>query len=185
MLFVMLVAGMLVGPIPPCRAADAPPPEGGVFPNISLPYPEKPEEQQYLGLDGKGTFMVSNIQAGVVILEVFSMYCPFCQKEAPNVKALHRMIEQNEVLKKQIKMIAVGAGNSQFEVNTYKSAYGMTFPHFADVDFSIHDVLGKVRTPYFIVVKPTKDGPPKVIYSRVGGVGDPGSFLELISRECS
>ena len=99
------------------------------------------------------------------------------------MKALHRMIEHNEDLKKQIKMIAVGAGNSPFEVNTYKSAYGMTFPHFADADFSIHDALGKVRTPYFIVIKLDGDKPPKVIYSKVGGIGEPHGFLELIAKE--
>ena len=182
-LCVMLVVAGLVGLSSPSKAADAPPPEGGVFPNINLPVPEKLEEQQYLGLEGKGTFTVSKIKARVVILEIFSMYCPFCQKEAPNVKALHRMIAQNEDLNKRIKMIGVGAGNSPFEVNTYKSAYGMTFPHFADTDFSIHDALGKVRTPYFIVIKLGGDKPPKVIYSKVGGIGDPHSFLELIAKE--
>jgi thiol-disulfide isomerase/thioredoxin len=183
LLCLMLVVGGLAGSTSPCNAADAPPPEGAVFPNINLPVPEKPEELHYLGLRGDGpTFTVAKIQAKVVILEIFSMYCPFCQKEAPNVKALYGMIEQNEDLKKQIKMIAVGAGNSTFEVNTYKNAYGMVFPHFADADFSIHDALGKVRTPYFIVIKLGGEGPPKVIYSRVGGFGEPRSFLELITK---
>ena len=180
---VMLVAGGFLGLALRCQAADFPPPEGAVFPNISLPLPEKPEEQQYLGLEGRGTFTVANIRADLVILEIFSMYCPFCQKEAPNVKALYRMIDENEDLRKRIKMVAVGAGNSPFEVNTYKSAYGMTFPHFADADFSIHEALGNVRTPYFIVVKLGKDASPKVIYSKVGGIGDPRSFLELIAKD--
>jgi thiol-disulfide isomerase/thioredoxin len=178
----LLVGGGFVGLPSRCLAADSPPPEGGVLPNISLPIPEKPEEKQYLGLEGKGTFTVPKIRAEVVILEIFSMYCPYCQKEAPNVRALYQMVDQNEELRKRIKMIAVGAGNSPFEVNTYKSAYAMAFPHFADADFSIHEALGTVRTPYFIVVKLTKDGPPRVIYSRVGGIGDPRSFLELISK---
>jgi hypothetical protein len=179
----ILFFGEVVGLPFRCEGADLPPAEGGVLPNITLPIPEKPEEQQYLGLEGKGAFAVSKIQADVVILEIFSMYCPFCQKEAPNVKALYRIIDQNEDLRKRIKMIAVGAGNSAFEVDTYKSAYGITFPHFADIDFTIHEALGKVRTPYFIVVKLTNDAPPKVIYSKVGGIGDPHSFLELIAEE--
>ena len=183
LLWVMLFIGGLAGQAFRCQAADAPPPAGAMFPNIRLSIPEKPEEQQYLGLEGTGTFTVPKIHAEVVILEIFSMYCPFCQKEAPNVKALFQMIDQNEDLKKKIKMIAVGAGNSPFEVNTYKSAYGMAFPHFADVDFSIHDALGKVRTPYFIVLKINKDGSAAVIYSKVGGIGDPRSFLDLITRE--
>ena len=181
-LCLMLMFGGFGGQVAPCQAADAPPPEGGVLPNISLPIPEKPEEQQYLGLDGKGTFTVPKIRAEVVIIEIFSMYCPFCQKEAPNVKALYDMIDQDADLKGRIKMIGIGAGNSPFEVNTYTSAYTMPFPHFADMDFMIHTAMGKVNTPYFIVIKINKDGSQKVIYSKLGTFGEPRSFLELITK---
>ena len=150
---------------------------------MKLPIPEKPEEQQYLGLGAKGTFTLTEIKADVVILEIFSMYCPFCQKEAPNVKALYSMIEQNGDLKNRIKIIAVGVGNSPFEVNTYRNAYTMPFPHFADPNFLIHDTLGRVRTPYFIVVKINRDGSPETIYSKAGTVGEPRTFLELITVE--
>lgn len=175
--------GGLIGQAFPSPAADAPPPEGSVFPDIRLTIPQRPEDQQYLGLQGTGSFTVSNIQAEVVILEIFSMYCPFCQREAPNVKALFQMIDQNDDLKRKIKMIAVGAGNSLFEVNTYKNAYGMAFPHLPDTDFSIHNALGKVRTPYFVVLKLNKDGSNAVIYSKVGGIGDPRGFLEMITGQ--
>ncbi len=179
----MLMVGGFGGQTPPCQAADAPPPEGGVLPDISLPIPEKPEEQQYLGLSGTGTFTIPKIQAEVVIIEIFSMYCPFCQKEAPNVKALYGMINQNEDLKGRIKMIGIGASNSMFEVNTYRNAYAMPFPHFPDPDSSIHSALGKVNTPYFIVIKINQDGSHKVIYSKLGTFGEPRSFLELITKE--
>jgi thiol-disulfide isomerase/thioredoxin len=179
----MLVFGVFAGQALRCVAEDAPPPEGGVLPDFSLPIPEKPEERQYLGLDGQGTFAVPKIRAEVVIVEIFSMYCPYCQKEAPNVKALYGMIDRNEDLRKRIKMIGVGAGNSPFEVDTYKNAYGMVFPHFADPDFAVHNALGKVRTPYFIVIKINQDGSHKVIYSKLGAIGDPHDFLELITKE--
>jgi thiol-disulfide isomerase/thioredoxin len=182
-LWVMLLVVSLGSHAIRCQAADAPPPEGALLPNIRLSIPEKPEEDQYLGLEGTGTFTIPKIRAEVVILEIFSMYCPFCQKEAPNVKALFQMIDENGDLKEKVKMIAVGAGNSLFEVNTYKNAYAMAFPHFADADFSIHDALGKVRTPYFIVVRINRDGSAAVIYSKLGGIGDPRSFLEPIIRE--
>ena len=51
-----------------------PPREGGVLPEIVLTVPASPEHQEYLGLAGKKTFQIPDIQADVVIIEIFSMY---------------------------------------------------------------------------------------------------------------
>lgn len=164
------------------QAEGTPPPEGGTLPEISLPAPVQPEVQQYLGVADKGTFKLPGIRAEILIIEVFSMYCPFCQKEAPNVNELYRLIDQDPNLKQKVKLIGLGAGNSPFEVNTFRNAYAVPFPLFADPDFSIHNVLGKVRTPYFIVIKINKDGSHKVVYSKVGSFGEPQAFLQLINK---
>jgi len=60
----------------PCgvSAANQPPSEGGVLPNIELPVPEKLSYRQYLGLDQKSVFSIPEIKAEVVIIEIFSMY---------------------------------------------------------------------------------------------------------------
>jgi hypothetical protein len=55
-------------------AANQPPPVGGVLPDIVLDVPQNPELQSYLGLAGKKTFRIPEIQAEVVIIEIFSMY---------------------------------------------------------------------------------------------------------------
>ena len=55
-------------------AANQPPPEGGVLPNIELPVPETPYHRQYLGLDQKSVFSIPDIKAEVVVIEIFSMY---------------------------------------------------------------------------------------------------------------
>jgi peroxiredoxin len=179
----MLLLGGLVEHAGPCRAAERPPLEGDVLPDISLPIPEKAEERQYLGLDGKGTFEIPKIRADVVIVEIFSMYCPFCQREAPNVNELYRIIDKNDDLNKRIKLIGIGPGNSPYEVNIFRRTYAVPFPLFADTDFALHEALGKVRTPYFIVIKIDQGGVHKVVYSKVGALGDPQSFLEFITKE--
>ena len=51
-----------------------PPAEGGILPEIILPVPEPLELQQYLGVAGKETFAIPEINAEVVIIEIFSMY---------------------------------------------------------------------------------------------------------------
>lgn len=63
--------------------AAKPPEKGEVLPLINLPVPKNPEERNYLGLSGSGLFKIPQIKANAVIVEIFSMYCPFCQKDAP------------------------------------------------------------------------------------------------------
>lgn len=55
-------------------AATQPPPVGGVLPEIVLPAPEQPEHAAYLGIKGKQKFAIPDIDATIVIVEIFSMY---------------------------------------------------------------------------------------------------------------
>lgn len=161
-------------------ADDKTPAESGVLPEMKIPVPQKDEELKYLGIKEKGTFKIPQIKAELVIVEVFSMYCPFCQREAPAVNQLHQAIAANPDLKERIKMVGIGAGNSMFEVNTFKKHYSVPFPLLPDADYKIHDALGQPRTPYFLVVRLNPNGSHNIIYSKVGAFGDPKEFLELL-----
>src|SRR4030066_1820007 len=161
-------------------AAGKPPEEGGKLPVIKLSIPESAGEKAYLGLKGKGSFTIPQIKAKVLIIEVFSMYCPYCQNEAPRVNELYNAIENNPDLKEKSKIIGIGAGNTPIEVDVFRKKYQIAFPLFPDVDYSIHKVCGEVRTPYFIGVKINDNGTHEVIYSKLGGLQDVNQFLELI-----
>jgi len=167
---------------PMTSAANAPPVKGGVLPAINLPIPKSPEEKSYLGLSGDGFFKIPQIKAKVVITEIFSMYCPYCQKDAPRINELYQMIENNPDLKTKIKLIGIGAGNSPYEVNVFKKTYAIPFPLFPDKDFVIHKAYGEVRTPYFIAVKINDDGTHQVIHSQLGDFQGAEPFLELILK---
>ncbi|MDA3832921.1 MAG: TlpA disulfide reductase family protein [Spirochaetales bacterium] len=167
----------------PCvLAATSPPPTGGVLPEITLSVPEVQAYRNYLGLSRGNFFKVPEIKGNVVIIEVFSMYCPFCQMEAPNVNSLYRAIESDENLKGKIKLIGIGAGNSSFEIEDFRDTYNIPFPLFPDEDFSIHKSLGDVRTPYFIGVKINEDGTHKVFYSNLGGFDKVETFLQMMLK---
>lgn len=157
-----------------------PPPEGGPLPEMKLSVPPKLEQRDYLGIKEGEYFKVPDTRADVVIIEVFSMYCPFCQKEAPNVNALQSLITKRPDLNGRIKFIGIGAGNSTYEVNAFRNLYGITFPLIPDVNFTFHKALGEVRTPCFIVVRIDPKKTNRIIYSRMGSFGDPQQFLDLI-----
>jgi hypothetical protein len=55
-------------------AATQPPQVGGVLPNIVLEAPNQPEHQAYLGIKEKKSFTIPEIDARIVIIEIFSMY---------------------------------------------------------------------------------------------------------------
>ena len=55
-------------------AGSQPPAEGGVLPDIVLTAPKSQLHQEYLGIAGKDTFRIPEINARAVIIEIFNMY---------------------------------------------------------------------------------------------------------------
>jgi thiol-disulfide isomerase/thioredoxin len=160
-----------------------PPAVGGALPDFTLSAPKDSGEKSYLGLSWwGGKFTIPKIKADVVIIEIYSMYCPYCQAEAPKVNALYERIEADPALKGKIKLIGIGVGNSSYEVNVFRNRYNVTFPLFPDGDFTIHKLIGEVRTPYFIGVKINKNGSHQVFYSKLGAFESVDQFLTQMIR---
>jgi thiol-disulfide isomerase/thioredoxin len=177
-----LVAVFLLTVSSTIHAADKPPQKGESLPVINLPIPKSPAEKSYLGLSGGGSFKIPQIKAKAVIIEIFSMYCPYCQKDAPGINELYHLIENDPDLKKNVKLIGIGAGNTPFEVGVYQKTYAVPFPLFPDQDFTIHKACGEVRTPYFIVVKINEDGSHLIVHSQLGEYPGAKPFLELVLK---
>jgi len=165
------------------QASAVPPIKGDRLPEIRLPIPNRPEERKYLGLPAQRSFKILQIKASIVIIEVTSLYCPICQKEASRVNELYEIIERNRTWKDKIKLIAIGAGNSPKEMELLKRTYAIPFPLFSDQDFTLHKALGEVRTPYFIAVKINGDGTDQVTYSEPGAFEEPETFIERITKD--
>jgi len=151
---------------------------GEALPDITLTVSKDTVAKDYLGWGWGSSFKISEIEARYVLIEIFSMYCPYCQAEAPNVNKLYGKIQANPKLRDNIKLIGIGVGNTVFEVKTFKTKYKISFPLFADADYVIHKQLGEVRTPYFIGVKINADGSTRIIYSQLGVLGDVDQFLK-------
>jgi peroxiredoxin len=165
--------------VPSLAFDSAPPAVGDVFPEIKFVVPGESDYRTYLGLSKGDYFSIQDIKTKVVVVEVLSMYCPHCQREAPRVNEVYTLIEKNPSLKGAIKLIGIAAGNSAYEKKVFRERYEVPFPLFEDADFELHDILGGVRTPYFIGVR-IDSGVPRVFYSKLGGFEKADEFLKMM-----
>ncbi len=161
----------------PVRAENPTPQAGDPFPDLRLPTPERQDHRAYLGISDSPSFAVSQIRADLLVIEIFNMYCPHCQREAPAVNAFYQRIEKTPALKEKIKVIGIGVGNSPFEVDHFRKVYQIPFPLFPDGDYAIHKRLGEVRTPYFFGLTLGEGIPPRVFYSKLGGAKSAETLL--------
>ncbi len=169
-------------PISPDGAVKAMPAGTKDFPMSELPPPANEADRKYLGLSGGGNFPVRQIKAQVVIVEVFSFYCPHCQRTAAQINDLYRMIEARADLKGKVKLIGIGAKNSAFEVDAYRERYHVPFPLFPDEEMVLTEKLGVKGTPTFIGIRMAENGAPRQFYFGEGGFADNQKFLTEIIR---
>lgn len=153
-----------------------------VFPVLSLPMPQREAEKAYLGLSGSGDFKIGQIKAPILIIEIFSFYCPHCQIMAALVNEFYQKIQERPGMKEKIKMIGIGASNSAYEVDSFKERYQVPFPLFPDESLEIAQMLGVRGTPTFIGIKINGDGTQEQFYSREGGFEDVQQFLAEIIK---
>jgi peroxiredoxin len=152
-----------------------------LLPEFTLPLPEQAEHRTYLGIeDLEGdSFTVADIKADVVLIELFSMYCPYCQAEAPLINELYEMMQTLPAAGPSVKIIGIGASNSQFEVNNFRDTYKIGFPLFPDQDMSIYKALSGAGTPGFIGVrvKGRGTGTAQIVLRQSGGFHSKEGFL--------
>jgi len=155
----------------------------GALKDLLLFVPDKAEDRAYLGMKEKsGKIPLTKIKADILIVEIFSMYCPHCQKHAPVANKLYQAIDSKEEFRDKIKMIGIGVGNSPYEVGIFKEKYSPPFPLFDDRNSAVVNAFGGILTPHYFGLKMYKNSSFEVFYSKAGGFTDADEFLKMIVK---
>ncbi len=176
-LSVVLVAIALPG----MASAEKEPAAGDRLVDMRLNTPKAPDKRAYLGIAESDSFDPKTISGQLLVIEIFSMYCPFCQREAPNVNRLYQAIEASDTLHGRVKMIGIGVGNSAYEVDHFRKHYQIAFPLFPDEDFLIHQLLGEVRTPFFIIARIGPKDQGRILWTGVGTMDPLDTFINRLN----
>lgn len=157
----------------------------GLLPNLTLTVPDNAEHRNYLGLKGEpgDSFTFNDIDADVLLIELFSMYCPFCQQEAPLVNKLYEAMNDISRPDLKVKIIGLGAKNSEFEVDHFRKTFQVNFPLFPDPELFLYNTLKGKGTPFFIGCKKNGDNSFTVVLRQAGGFHQSEDFLhELLKK---
>lgn len=153
---------------------------GSIMPEILLNGDLSDGQLESLGLGPEAPWALSRIKARTVILVAFSMYCPHCQAEAPALNELDALITSRG-LDSDLKLIGIGIGNSDFEVDVFRQKYDVTYPLFSDPEFVVNKCLGEVGTPFFYVLDiDPASGRIRVVDTMLGRMESPAAFLERV-----
>ena len=127
---------------------------GENFPDERLGVPEGNQDIDYLGLSTTNTsFTIREINADLVLVEILSIYCITCQMQAPFFNKLYDLIEADPMTRGRIKIIGIGVGNNQTQVDHFREEFNIPFPILPDPQMIIHHAVGGGRTPFTIFVR--------------------------------
>ena len=78
----------------------------------------------------------------VVILNFWTTWCHYCERERPALEALYQKYKSDGLV-----ILAVNLGETGSQVNAYVARHGLSFPHLMDPGGKAEDAFGIQATP--------------------------------------
>ncbi len=124
------------------------------LPQITLDAPGSENDREYLSLKDLKPFSLHQVTAKIIVLEIFSVYCPHCRMQSPKLNKVFKLIKHNTGLSPDIKMIGIATVSDQSKTNKWKTKHHVPFPLFTDSKGDIWEKLGNPKIPLTLLITP-------------------------------
>lgn len=150
--------------------------EGMDLPPFEMSMPDSDAFRKYLGVDSLKSFSASDISGKLLFIEAFSTFCPVCHRNAPVLNNLYQIIEGDSELSKDVKVIAIAAGNKYPQIDSYRENVKAPFPIVEDPYLKFFKGIGSPGVPFMMLA--SKEG--KVLMTHIGMIEDLDQILGKI-----
>lgn len=150
------------------------------FPDAQVEVVLPEAHKEYLGLaDDAASFRLSDIKAEFLLIEVYSLYCSPCQRDAPDMNALYDKVAEAG-LSDRLKFIGLAAGNTEREVEFWRDRFHVEFPLIPDEEYVLHQLLGGVGTPFYVLARVEGPDALRILFAREGAFDNKDDFFASI-----
>ena len=153
-------------------------PTGIELPKFKMIVPDLQENRDYLGIQNAKAFTLSDINAKLIIVELFSTFCSVCHTQAPILNNLHKIIEGNPELQNDVKVMGIVIMSKPEALAVYTKKFGVKFPLIADPEGKIMTRLKVTHVPQTLLID--KNG--KVLSNHPGVIHNVDDFLREIRK---
>jgi len=147
--------------------------QGTKLPSIRLSSPSSADSLHYLGLTSAEPFTLSQIPSKFILVEILSVFCHHCNKQAPAINRIYQYIQEDKNLAKNIKMLGIIVVGDQKAVDAFKTAYRVKFPLIPDPKMQIFAELQNPSVPVLLFANRQGD----ILLSHSGYLGDADVFF--------
>lgn len=144
-------------------------------------------DRSYLGLRPAATgFTLGSLDADFVLVELYNELCLTCCQSVGELNRLLGLINRDPALARRLKMLGVGVGSLQREVNRFRREKGVDFPLVSDQGSELHQRLGRPDLPVLYLIRlrgpAGPDSPPRIVAVEAGPFGRAETLLERLRR---
>jgi peroxiredoxin len=151
---------------------------GMKLPAFRLSSPTSADALQYLGLTKAEPFSLSQVPSKLILVEILSVFCQYCQKQTPVMNRIYQYTQEDPNLANNIKMIGIVAIGDQKAVEAFKTAYRVKFPLIPDPKMEIFGKLQNPSIPLLLLVNRQGD----ILLTHSGYLNDADEFFGKMKK---
>lgn len=138
-----------------------------------VPQKEKPAPDFQFQMPDGQTMMLSDLKGKAVLLNFWTVSCPYCVKEMPYLEKTYK-----DYSKDGFVLLAINAGESTTRVNTFLETRHFTFPIIMDFDITVSDVYNVRYLPTTYLI--SKAG--NIVDVKIGAFQNAGEIAAAVKN---